>query len=883
MIASKRPVGSTDVAVPDSAYMPPLLPFVPLRMTGAQTTLERATRTAGREGNQRGHTVLVSAPAGSGTTVLMADWLHRRHDDATVGWVDIASLAGDTARLWPAVSAALDLSTGLRAGAIPDTPVDEAAAVVSALSTDATLSTDAGPSVLVLDDAHLITDPLMLAGLEYFVEHAPPSLTTVVAGRFDPPLRWHALEMTARLTRLTGHDLALDVPQVAALLAQHDCHLTDTELATVHRLTRGWAALVRIAAIHLAATPGDRATVLAGLVHTPRAVADFLVDELLTTLTPETREFLLTTAVPTSFSTELATELLGPTATNTLDMLLRNNFPIECGTRDGALWYTYHPMLRTHLLAEAARTDPRRTGAVHRACAGWFTTAAMLPSALDHVFGEPGHPGLTDFVRIYGPRMVFEGNGTPLLRHLDALDIADDPFVRTLRIADAVERADLVQATALREVADEVSQQDSAFVPPNMLLPFVDAVGYEVDMATGRRLTTPATHSPTGHRDLDCYVCSATATAHTLRPGTRRDGDPALRHALVLSEQAGLHHITARTLTRLALSAGLNGSLLLMRERATRAVGFAVDHDLEHTATLVQARLLVALTDYLRGENEGLRTFDIVPVARQLDGSTAPASGWHADLLAHLLTVDTVPDRHGVAETLRAGMDRLLDEDPNPELTAGLLLQVGWVLLRLRKAESTRRMLDRAVAVFGRLPETILVEAALAQDNRRYAAALDLIAPLLDDDRLPPVSATHARLLYASACHHLDRPSAAYEALHRALVLAEADRLVRPFLDVPGVRELLDQFVGRFGHLDEFAESIRHSARARTDAHAPPLTDTELTVLRQLPSGMTTNSLAADMGVSINTVKTHLRGIYHKLGVRTRADAIAHARTLGLI
>ncbi|WP_156959421.1 LuxR C-terminal-related transcriptional regulator [Nocardia sp. BMG51109] len=856
--------------------MPPVLAFVPLRMTCAQAALERATRAA------NGHTVLVCAPAGCGKTVLVADWLHRRRlsdaSDTTVGWVNIGALATDTTRLWPAVSAALGLSAGPRASAIPDTPVDEAAAVISALSART------GSAVLVLDDAHLSTDPLMLAGLEYFVEHAPPSLTVVVVGRFDPPLRWHALEMTARLTRITGHDLALTETHIAELLAQHDCRLTDADLATVHRLTRGWAALVRIAAIHLAAHTDDRATSIAALAQSPRAVADFLVGELLTTLSPEAREFLLTTAVPTSFSVELAEELTGTTAARTLDLLLRNNFPLEATAHDGALWYTYHPMLRTYLLAETARTRPGRTVAIHRACAHWFTAAAMLPDALDHVLAEPDHPTLTTFVRDHGPRMVFSGNGAPLLRHLDALDAAaNDPFVLALRIADALERADLVQAAGLRDLVDEMPSSHSVFAASNLVRPFADAVGYEVDLATGRGITAPPPPTPTGHRDIDCYIALAAAGTHTLEPGTRH-GESQLRHALALAEQAGLPRLTLDALTRLALSAGLTGSLTLMRERAVRAVVFADDHDLNHTIALVQARLMIALMAYLQGDNDCLRTVDIVPSARQLDGSTAPAPGWHADVLTHLFAFDTAPDRHTVADTLRARMDRLLDETPIPATTGGLLIQVAWAMLRIRRTEPARRMLDRAVAALGRLPETVLVEAALAQDGHRYAAAVELIAPLLaDDERLHPVSAVHARLLHASACHRLDRPAAAYEALHRALALAGADRLVRPFLDVPGAMELLDQYIGRFGHLDEFADTIRHRARAHTDTRVPSLTDTELTVLRQLPSGMTTSSLATDMGVSINTVKTHLRGIYHKLGVRTRADAIAHARTLGLI
>jgi len=105
--------------------------------------------------------------------------------------------------------------------------------------------------------------------------------------------------------------------------------------------------------------------------------------------------------------------------------------------------------------------------------------------------------------------------------------------------------------------------------------------------------------------------------------------------------------------------------------------------------------------------------------------------------------------------------------------------------------------------------------------------------------------------------------------------------LARPFLDVPAADELLARIGARFGHYAALVDRVR--AYRGTTAGAPQLTDTELVVLRQLPSGMTAGNIAADLGVSVNTVKTHLRGIYQKLAVNARAEAIAQARVLGLL
>ncbi len=855
-----------------SAHTPPILSFTPLRMVAAQARMNQARQAA------NGHTILVCAPAGTGKTVLAADWVQRRLCPAALAWVGLADL-GET-QLWPAVATALDLQSSTGGGSVPDTPIDEAAAVISAIG-DA--STD---TVLVLDDAHLITDALALAGLEYFLEHAPPTLTTVVVGRYEPPVRWHTLQMTGRLTRIGSRDLYFDIEHTAALLAQHDCRLTESELASFHELTRGWAGLVRIGAFHLASHTRDRATALAALEHGSHAVADFLVGELLSALAPEMLDFLLATAIPDSFSADLAETLAGRTAPRTLESLLRGNFPLEAAARHGSLWYTYHPMLRTYLLAEIARTEPDRAPALHAACARWFTTAGMLPEALHHLLAAPDRTGLTEFVREHGPRMVFDGDGATLFRRLDPLGTATDAFVVLLRTAEAIERGDLVHAAALGDLVRRFPLPDSVFAAPELLGPLADAVGTDVDIATGRLTeTTPrGLPTPTGYPELDCYIALQAASTHLFGPHPHDKGESELRHVLALAEHAGLDRLTMHALTRLAVAAGLGGSLTLMRERSVQAVAFAESHHLQDSTALTHARTMIALTAYLQADEQQLPIEQIAPLTRRVDGSVAPAPGRHAQILALLLNSDSTADKHTLADTLRTEMHTLLEETPLVATTGGLLIQVTWALLRVRWSDTAQRLLDRAAAALGRIPETVLAQAALAETKHCSSVTLELVTPLLgQDDRLHPIPAIQAWLLYASACHRLDRPVAVYDALHRAATLAYTDRLIRPFLDVPGTIELLDQYMGRFGYLDDFVDTIRRHRRGDAALHGPHLTDAEVAVLRQLPSGMTTNDIATDMGVSINTVKTHLRGIYHKLGVRTRADAITRGRTLGAI
>lgn len=852
----------------------PELSFVPLSLPAAHARIDEAATTGA------GQAVLICAPAGTGKTVLAADWVTRlatRHSDCRVGWLTFTGRRGESADLWRAIAGVLDLPVG-SPDRDPTGPLAEPATLVDRLTERAE------PTVLVLDDAHLLTDPLALAGLEYVVENAPPTLTTIVTGRFDPPLRWHGLELSGRLTRLTARELALDDERTAALLGQHDLHLSAADIAGIQRLTCGWAALVRIAAIYLAANPQDRPTALAALARAPHAISDFLVGELLGALPDDALHFLLATAVPEEFSVALATELVGESAPATLEYLLRNNMPITCVARHGELWHSYHPMLRAYLLAEAARTLSNRLPRLHRSCSAWFVDARMPSAALHHVLAVPGHPQLSRFIREHGPRLVFGGDGPSFFARLDDVgELAEDQFVQLLRIAEAVSRGDVAACTAYLDRLGAEPCSASALVPASWLIALRTAVVADVAVLTGAEPAAPepATPTPTGHAELDCYIVLQMANAHLHRGDVAR-AEPGLWQALALAEHAGLGRFVVPAATRLALCGGIGGHLTVMCKRAEHAVELAEKYGLHTHSAMTHAQAMIAYAHYLQGDP--IETRGPLPPATTSGLSPAPTADRQALALLRLIEFDSATDRFLAADTLRMQLLDMLAEPAPPRSAGNLILHTVSALLRIQSRVGAQTLVERAIAVLGHTPEVVLAQACLSEYAQTSSTTLELLQPLLRrTDGLPALTAVTGWLLYAAASDHLDRPVKAYEALAQALNHAADDRIVRPFLEVPGIVALLDGSVGRFGHHDRLVDLIRAHPSARGTAHNPGLTETEMSVLRQLPSGMTTLNIAEGMGVSINTVKTHLRGIYHKLGSGSRAEAIARARELGLI
>ncbi|WP_218780016.1 helix-turn-helix transcriptional regulator, partial [Cellulomonas iranensis] len=131
-----------------------------------------------------------------------------------------------------------------------------------------------------------------------------------------------------------------------------------------------------------------------------------------------------------------------------------------------------------------------------------------------------------------------------------------------------------------------------------------------------------------------------------------------------------------------------------------------------------------------------------------------------------------------------------------------------------------------------------------------------------------------------------DDARAAHDALERALTLAATDGVVRPLRDrAPAVRPLLVAHLGRGSAHEDLVTRLLTTERpgGAPRPSALGLTERERDVLACLPSRMTVEEIGAALFVSPNTVKTHVRSVYHKLGVTSRRDAVRTAVERGLL
>jgi LuxR family transcriptional regulator, maltose regulon positive regulatory protein len=200
--------------------------------------------------------------------------------------------------------------------------------------------------------------------------------------------------------------------------------------------------------------------------------------------------------------------------------------------------------------------------------------------------------------------------------------------------------------------------------------------------------------------------------------------------------------------------------------------------------------------------------------------------------------------------------------------------------------------LARALAtdLSGQLPdpgEPALLRAMLLHESGRHDAARGELEPVLKGHARCHVVTTDIRVHLLAAELEGDRGNASrmHELVCEAMQLAEPVEVIQPFLETVRVRDHLGTGEGRFGRLEAFAGLVRAAASRQPLAHlpGPRLTPGEIAVLRELPSLMSLREIAASRSLSLNTVKSHLRSIYRKLGVTGRREAVEAARRRDLL
>jgi LuxR family transcriptional regulator, maltose regulon positive regulatory protein len=882
MAASERPGARADVPPPKVQ-----VPYV------TNTLVERPLAVAALRG-ARLPVTFVSAPAGYGKTTLLATWaVKAQATGASVAWVTIDEHDNEPFLLWSAVLVALEgvsvvpHARALRALSPPQHEHDPS--FLSALAA----AIDGNPAVtrLVLDDVHLLVDPVAREGLDRFLLHLPARLRVVLAGRYDPGIALHRLRLDGRLHELDANALAFSVDEAGALLARQGVELSAHDVARLTARTEGWAAGLRMAALSLLGSM-DRRGFIDRFTGDDRTVADYLVAEVLTRPPSDVIEFLLATSVCEDFTVDLAAELSGRSDAGALLGALEHANALIVRLGRAGSWYRFHALMREFLQAELERRDAPRRRALHLKASDWYRRHGVLGRALEHAVAADDGTRSLDLLRHHGLELLLAGEGPRLRRASVALTAPtrDDPVVRLLVAAAALDAGD---TDAADDELVRVARQDDADRVMNIFDATVRLhrarLGSDLDGALARLEAVWD-----GHVDDHDLELLATANRGMARfwVGRHDEADADLQRAVELARASRRDYLGLQCLSVLAGVAAARSDFVQMAERAQVAIDFAVPRGWSRSARTSFAYVVAAWSAYQTLDDATARRYAPLSVA-VLEGTTDPTVALAARSIDAVVRYDQSDRRDGLA-AIRAAWDDLGGATLSPALTGFAAPIELRMALALGEELWADEVVTRVERILGETGELALVRALVLVHRARAHEARPLLAAIAAGDVPVWVSTTtiDAALAEAALAEENGNEATVHRALGRALAIAAPRRALRPFVDAPvAAFDALVTHVGTFGSLDRFAEEVVGAVAPRVHrglvaAVAPPaeqLTARELAVLRQLPSLLPVDQVARIEQVSVNTVKSQMRAIYRKLGVSTRRAAVEEARRRGLL
>jgi LuxR family maltose regulon positive regulatory protein len=691
--------------------------------------------------------------------------------------------------------------------------------------------------------------------------------------------------LSGRLLEIRAGDLRLDRSEVRRLLVHHGVLLDDGELSLLVDRTEGWAAGVRLAALALAGAP-DPGAAVARFAGDDRAVADYLAAEVLGRLDEQERRLLQLCALPEQLTAELAVEITGDTAAlRLLEDLHRADVFVLGPSRPGG-WYRIHALLRGYLLAELARTEVPAVPALHARIARWFAGRGHLSWAIEHALASRDDALAVDLLRAHGPSLLAEGRARTLhsLIGAGAAAVRAESAVRrldTLAVLDIEEGAPLPgpRSPAHDRLARTPATDGEA---PEALDSLVALHRARHDLGASAAVLRTSAVPDDRDDDLGLLV-SLNRGIVLLMAGRLDEAEADLARAQALSDGSGNGYGSLRARayrTALLAARGRFGEAWDMADEAIRTAARVPGRGRPEIAGLV---LLAAHSARQRLDRA---------VARRLTDRAAAMMDGAADLdtllslrsLGIVLDVEDGGDPLEGCRRLRACWATAAGQSLSAPLVVHLVFsehRCAWLAGRLDWAREAQVRL-RSLGPSG---EAEVLGATEHLARGRLDAARHRVAPVLDGTVpcLMPLAQQQGWLIEALLADQVGQRERSHEALRRALTMGAESGALRAFLDVPGIVGLLDENVARFGRLDPLVERIRSAARERPDHTFVPMTPKELRLLSDLPAQLTFEEIAGRHQVSVNTVKTHVRSIYQKLGATSRRDAITTARRRGLL
>ncbi len=885
-------------------YIPPPRPKVVLRPRLIERLNEGLHSTQG--------VTLISAPAGFGKTTLVCKWV--AGCERLVAWLSLDEGDNDPTRFLAYLVAALQtIAANLGAGVSgvlqsPQPPPIES--ILTALLNEITTLPD--NFILVLDDYHVIDAKPVDNALTFLLEHLPPQMHLVIATREDPQLPLARLRARGQLVELRATDLRFTLSEAADFLNQvMNLDLSAEDIAALETRTEGWIAGLQLVAISMQGHK-DAATFIKSFTGSHHFVMDYLVEEVLQQQSESVQTFLLRTSILDRMCGPLCDAvLLDPSASGqeTLEYLEHANLfivPLDNERR----WYRYHhlfaDLLRQRLhqsIASSTGDGGRGVNEYHIRASQWYEDHGLELEAFHHAAAANDIERAERLIQGKGIPLHFRGAVTTILDWLESLPTT----VLNARPSLWWRYASLLLVTGQSTGVEEKLQAAEAALQ-----------GIEENDQTrnliGRIAAARSVLALTRY-DPETILAQSRRALEYLHPdnlftrgtaywtlgfayfylGDRAASRLALTEAISLSQAAGDIFTAILATIGLGILQEAENQLYQAAETYRHLLQLAGDQPLQiiNEVHLGLARVLYEWNDLEAAEQHGRQALDL---ARQYD---------------------RVIDRFIVCEVFLARL-KLAQED-----VAGAAAVLAQASQSARQQNFVHRIPEVAAAqVLTMLRQgSVAAAAQLAQRHqlpvsqaRVYLAQGDTSAALAaleawrrqveakgwEDERLKVM------VLQAVAHYAHGEKDKAVQLLADALALAEPGGFIRLFVDEGRpIAQLLSEvsaqgmvpdYIGKLlAAFEAEAQPVlagRQASPGKSEDKRDlppaqpliePLSQRELEILQLIAQGLSNREISERLFLALSSVKGHNQNIFDKLQVKSRTEAVARARELGLV